>query len=134
MAVVASNPSAGVTLRLRLPRTALLAAFFLALCLTPLAFARPWLPVVYVLPVVVLAWILRAGTDVDADGLTVRALLRSRRVEWDGVTAIAPGRRGELSAVLRSGNRLRLPLARARHLQQIAVASGGQVPDVRADQ
>ncbi|MGI8697241.1 MAG: PH domain-containing protein [Mycobacteriales bacterium] len=134
MAVVASNPPAGVTLRLRLPRTALLAAFFLALCLTPLAFARPWLPVVYVLPVVVLAWILRAGTDVDADGLTVRALLRSRRVEWDGVTAIAPGRRGELSAVLRSGNRLRLPLARARHLQQIAVASGGQVPAVRADQ
>ncbi len=117
-----------VTVRLRVPRTSLLAVFFLLLCVTPLAFAHTVLLVVYVVPLVAALWVLRYGTDVDARGVTVRALLASRRIGWDDIEAIRPMPRGELQLVLRTGGLMRLPAARIRHLDLIAVASGGRVP------
>ena len=115
--------------QIRMPRTALIAVGGFAICVLPLASARPWLAVLWLLPIAAGAWVLRAGVDVDADGLTVRALLRSRRLRWDEVAGLSAGPRGELSAVLRSGGSLRLPVVRARHLPLLAAASGGRVPD-----
>jgi len=115
--------------RIRTPRIALLPVLTLAVCTIPLASAAPWLAVLWVLPIAVGTWVLRAGVDVDADGLTVRALLGSRRLRWDEVAGLSAGPRGELSLVLRSGGSLRLPVVRARHLPLLATASGGRVPD-----
>jgi Bacterial PH domain len=115
--------------RIRTPRIALLPVLTLAVCTIPLASAAPGLAVLWLLPIAVGAWVLRAGVDVDADGLTVRALLGSRRLRWDDVAGLSAGPRGELSAVLRSGGSLRLPAVRARHLPLLAAASGGRVPD-----
>jgi hypothetical protein len=102
--------------QIRTPRVTLFPVFALAVCTLPLASAAPWLAVLWLLPIAVGAWVLRAGVDVDTGGLTV----------------LSAGRRGQLSAVLRSGGSVRLPVVRARHLPLLAAASGGRVPDPTA--
>lgn len=115
-------------LRLRPPRTSLLAVLFLALCLTPLAAAGVWLLATYVIPLAIALWVLRAGTDVDAEGVTVRVIAGRRRLRWDEIRGLSPGRRGELSLVLADGRLIRMPATRLRHLPLIAEVSGGRVP------
>lgn len=115
--------------RLRVPRTALIAVAAFAICVLPLASARAWLALLWILPAAAGAWVLRTGVDVDRDGLTVRAVAGSRRIGWDDVAGLAADRGGRLSAVLRAGGAVRLPVARARHLPLLSAASGGRVPD-----
>jgi hypothetical protein len=105
----------------------LLVVIFLLICVTPAAFQ--WLPLMalYAVPVGVLLWIWRSGTDVDSAGITVRAIAGSRRVSWNDIAGLSPTDRGELRAVLPDGRLLRLPQARLRHLKVIAAASGGHV-------
>lgn len=123
-----SGAGAGAVLRVRTPRIALVAVLVLAICVLPLASSAPWLAVLWLLPVGVAAWVLRAGVDVDRAGLTVRALLGSRRLPWTEVAGlrVVPG--GRLAAVLRGGGAVRLPVLRPRHLALVAAASGGKVP------
>lgn len=115
-------------LRLRPSRAGVLAVVFLLICVTPLAGVATWLLVLYVIPIAVLAWILRVGTDVDSDGLTVRAIAGHRRFRWEQVAGLSPTARGELRAVLAGGRLVRLPCARLRHLDLLAEASGGRLP------
>ncbi|HEX6754499.1 MAG TPA: PH domain-containing protein [Mycobacteriales bacterium] len=124
----------GAETRFRTPRTALVAVLAFALCVLPLASAAPALAVLWVLPIAAAAWVLRTGVDVDSGGLTVRAVLGSRRIGWDDVAGLAADARGRLSAVLRTGGAVRLPVVRARHLPLLAAASGGRVPDPTAAQ
>jgi hypothetical protein len=123
-----AGPGAGQVLRVRTPRTALTAVLVLAICVLPLASSAPWLAVLWLLPVAAAAWVLRAGVDVDRTGLTVRALLGSRRLAWNEVAGLQVGDRGRLVAVLRGGGAVRLPVLRPRHLPLVAAASGGRVP------
>lgn len=116
--------------KLRPPRSWLIVVFFLLVCVTPLAFVRTPLLVLYAIPLGVLLWIFRSGTDIDADGLTVRAVAGKRRIAWDEVQALSPAPRGELRAVLKDGRLLPLPQVRLRHLDLIAAVSGGRVPTV----
>jgi hypothetical protein len=104
-------------------------ALALAICVMPLASAAPWLAVLWLLPLLVVAVVLRVGVDVDAEGLTVRALLGTRRLPWTELAGLRIVGRGRLAAVLRAGGTVRLPALRARHLPLIAAASGGHVPD-----
>jgi len=113
--------------RIRPSAAALPVVVVLTLCVIPLATASPWLLVLLAVPVLALAWVLRAGVDVDPGGVTVRALLGSRRIPWSDVVGLQAGPRGDLWLVLAGGRRLRLPTARARHLPLIAAASGGRV-------
>ena len=126
-----SNRNAAV-LRIRPTRIALLPVVILAFCVLPLASATPWLLFVLALPLIALAWVLRVGVDVDPAGVTVRALLGQRHIPWSDVAGLRSSNRGDLSLVLTSGRRLRLPTLRARHLPLIAAASGGHVPDLKA--
>lgn len=114
-------------LRLRPSRTSLLVVLFLLICVTPAAFQWRPLLALYALPVGMLLWIWRSGTDVDADGITVRAVAGRRRIGWEDIAALSPGPRGDLRAVLVDGRQLRLPQARLRHLKAIAAASGGHI-------
>jgi len=116
-------------LRVRTPRTALVAVFVLAVCVLPLASSAPWLAVLWLLPLGAAGWVLRAGVDVDTGGLTVRAALGTRRLPWAEVAGLRVTDRGRLAAVLRGGGAVRLPVLRARHLPLVAAASGGRVPD-----
>ncbi|MBI3687061.1 MAG: PH domain-containing protein [Actinobacteria bacterium] len=117
-------------LRIRATRVALLPATFLLICVTPLAGASGWLLPLFAVPAVLLGWVLRAGADVDPDGVTVRALVGSRRVPWDQVAGLSVAPRGQISLALTSGDRLRLPATRPVHLPLIAAASGGRLPEL----
>ena len=119
--------------QIRMPRTALIAVGGFAICVLPLASARPWLAVLWLLPVAAAVWVLRAGVDADSGGLTARALAGSRRLRWDELAGLSADREGRLSAVLRAGGAVRLPVARARHLPLLAAASGGRLPDPSID-
>ena len=123
-----AGSDAGAVLRVRTPRTALMAVLVLAICVLPLASSAPWLAVLWLLPIGAAAWVLRAGVDVDRTGLTVRALLGSRRLPWIEVAGLRVGDRDRLVAVLRAGGTVRLPVLRPRHLALVAAASGGRVP------
>jgi len=114
--------------RVRMTRSALLAVGFLAICVSPVALAKPWLALLFLIPVVIGTYVLRAGVDVDADGVTVRAMLGVRRVGWNEVAGLALGRRGEVRLALRNGRAVRLPVVRARHLPVLATASGNRFP------
>lgn len=127
--MTAPRPTAPTGVRIRTPRMNLVFVLALAICVMPLASAKPWLAVLWLLPLLVLAVVLRVGVDVDADGLTVRALLGSRRLPWTEVAGLRIRGRGRLAAVLRAGGAVRLPVLRARHLPLVSAASGGHVPD-----
>ncbi|RBY87287.1 PH domain-containing protein [Blastococcus sp. TBT05-19] len=108
-------------------RTALVPVALLALCVVPLAFAAPWLPVLLLIPVGVALWVLRTGLDIDDEGLTVQALLGRRRVPWTDVAGIRVAERGSLWLVTTAGTELRLPVVRARDLPRLADFSGGRI-------
>jgi hypothetical protein len=120
-------PDTAVSMRLRTPRTALIAVFFLVLCVTPLAGVQLALLSLYLIPIALTAWLWRTGTDVDADAVTLHAVFGSRRVPWEDIAGLSVGRRGELSLALTDGRLLALPLARVRHLAVIARVSGGRL-------
>jgi hypothetical protein len=116
-------------LRIRPSPAALPAVLVLTLCVIPLGTAKPWLFGLFVVPLLALAWVLRAGVDVAPAGIAVRAVLGRRQLAWSDVVGLRAGDRGDLWLVLDGGRRLRLPTARARHLPLIAAASGGRLPN-----
>jgi hypothetical protein len=125
-----SGPDPG-TLRVRIPRVNLFAVAVGAICTIPLAFASPWLAVVWLLPVLGGVWVLRAGVDADPTGLTVHDLFRTRRLAWDDIAGLRI-RKTRVAAVRRDGRAVRLPVLRPRHLSVLAGVSGGRLPDPTA--
>jgi Bacterial PH domain len=115
-------------LRVRIPRINLFAVAVAAVCTVPLAFASPWLAILWLLPIAGLAHVLRTGVDADPAGLTTHTLLRTRRLSWDNIAGLRI-RRSRIGAVLRDGSTVRLPVLRPRHLSLLAAASGGRLPD-----
>jgi Bacterial PH domain len=111
----------------------ILFALALAVCATPVAFGAPYLWLVYLVPVAIIAWTLRTRTVVDADGLRVRRLVGGRHVPWDAVTALRLDDRSRVRAVLTGGEELALPTVRVRDLPVLATVSGGRVPDPSTD-
>jgi hypothetical protein len=118
-------------LRVRIPRVNLFAVAVAAICTVPLAFASPWLAVLWLLPVAGLVHVVRAGVDADPAGLTAHTMLRTRRVSWDDIRGLRI-RRSRIGAVLRDGSTIRLPVLRPRHLSLLSAASGGRLPDPTA--
>ena len=111
----------------RIPPLTILGAVLLAVCATPVAFGAPWFWLVYLLPVAVVVWVLRVRTVADADGLTVRRLVGSRRVPWSEIRSLHLRDKGGVRAVLTDGAELPLPSVRVRDLPQLAAASGGHL-------
>ena len=104
---------------------AILGAVLLAVCATPVAFGAPWLWLVYVLPAAAVVWVLRVRTVVDAEALTVRRIVGSRRVPWPQIRSLHLRDKGGVRAVLTDGAELPLPSVRVRDLPVLAAASGG---------
>jgi len=111
----------------RIPPLAILGAVLLSFCATPAAFEAPGFWLVYLLPVAVVVWVLRVRTVADADGLTVRRLVGSRRVPWSEIRSLHLRDKGGVRAVLTDGAELPLPSVRVRDLPQLAAASGGHL-------
>ncbi|TDC27538.1 PH domain-containing protein [Micromonospora sp. 15K316] len=101
-------------------------AFFGAL---PLADVRVYLLPVLLIPLAVGVWAWRAGTDADARGLSVRALVGRRRIAWDEVVELATDPRGRAVARLDDGQQIVLPAVRGADLPRLVSATGQTLPD-----
>lgn len=112
----------------RLPRISVVAVLLLAVCATPLAFAAPGLQVVYLVPALLLFWVLHTRTTVGADGVVVRRI-RTRRLGWPQIEGLALRGDGRVRAVLHDGQEVMLPGVRTRHLPVLADSSGGRITD-----
>ena len=110
----------------------ILFALALALCATPVAFGAPFLWLVYLVPVGIIAWTLRTRTVVDAEGLRVRRLVGGRHVLWESVRGLRLDDRARVHAVLADDDELTLPAVHVRDLSVLSVASGGRLPDPAA--
>jgi hypothetical protein len=85
-----------------------------------------FLPVLLI-PVVVFVYVLRSGTDADAEGLSVRAVFGQRRIRWSQVRELSADPRGRAVALLTDGNAVTLPSVRAGDLPTLVSASGKTV-------
>ncbi len=99
----------------------------LAVCATPVAFGAPYFWLVYLLPVGAVVWVLRVRTVVEADALTVRRLVGSRRVPWSQIRSLHLRDKGGVRAVLTDGAELPLRCVHFRDLPRLAAASGGHL-------
>jgi hypothetical protein len=105
-------------MRFRRNSAAAVAAIIALIGAIPLA-AQGWAyALVLLVPLAVVLWAWRSGTDVRKDGLVVRALLGSRYVPWSEVTALVP-HGGTVHAQLTNGNRLPLALVRPADLPRV---------------
>lgn len=121
--------TAGVPAVFRPTPLSILGVIALAVCATPVAFGAPWLWLIYLVPVGLLVWVLRTRTVADAETLTVRRILHTRRVPWSQISSLRLGDRSRVSAVLTGGAELPLPAVHVRDLPRLAAASGGRLPD-----
>ena len=122
-------------LRVRKTGALLVAAVIAFVGAVPLAGARWELTPVLLIPAVVFVWAWRAGTDVYADELRVRALFGSTRVPWQRIRELAPDRSGQVSALLDNGNAIRLTGVTRANLPRVLAASGRSVAaDDQVDQ
>jgi len=125
----AGVPGCAPTTTFRLPLTGLIGVFALAVCTTPLAFAAPGLPALYLVPAGIAVWLLRTRTVAGADAVVVHRLLGSRRLPWSDVDRLRVQERAWVRAVLGGGEEISLPAVRARDLPLLAAVSGGRIDD-----
>jgi Bacterial PH domain len=115
------------TVRFRYPGAIAVAGIVAALGAVPLASQSWFLAPILLVPLAVTAFVWRSGTDADAAGLRVRALLGRRRVSWDEVAEIVADPRGRVVARLAGGGDLTLPAVRAADLPRLVAASGHEL-------
>ncbi len=89
--------------------------------------APSYLLIVLVIPLAVAVWSWRSGTDVDAEGLTVRAALGRRRIPWSDVAGLVSEGRNHVSAQLTSGRAITLPAVAAADVSRLVAASGQEL-------
>jgi Bacterial PH domain len=106
-----------------------LVAFFGAV---PVATQRWYLAPILLVPLAVMVWGWRAGTDADAGGVTVRALVGSRALPWSRITGLVPdGRR--VVATLDGGRSVRLPAVTPADLPKLVSATGHELLSTRPE-
>lgn len=113
----------------RIPATAVLGALLFAITATPFAWAAPGLYVIYVVPVVAIAWVLRVRTTADGEKLVARTLFGRHVLPWSDVRALRVSERSWVRAVDEAGKELPLPNVRTRHLPALSLISGGRLDD-----
>ena len=117
----------------RVPTTGLLPVGLLAICESPVvASTSPVFALLYLVPIVLAAWILRTRTVVDSEQLHTRSLFGSRTLPWADIRSLKLPRRGWVNAVLDGDELAPLPGVRTRHLPMLAAQSGGRLADPNA--
>ncbi|HEX6356612.1 PH domain-containing protein [Actinophytocola sp.] len=124
-----SVPQVPSRLVFRVPSTAVLGALLFAITATPFAWAAPGLLVIYVVPVVAIAWIIRVRTTADREKLVTRTLFSRHVLPWSDVRAFRVSERSWVRAVVEDGKELPLPTVRTRHLPALSLISGGRLDD-----
>ena len=124
-------PVTGQRAVFRLPLVALAAVVLLAAGATPIAFAAPWLWLVYLVPVGLALAVVRLRTEADAAGIAVRHLFSSHRLAWDEIAGLRLRESGWVRAVLHDGDQLVLPNVRTGDVPALALVSKGRLADPR---
>lgn len=125
-----TNPPRRRRATFRVPLISVLAIFGLMVCLAPTAFADvPGLWVLYVIPLALLAFVVRTKTVVTPDGLAVRTVFGHRELPWEALKGLSISKRAHVSAVLADDSKIPLPSVRTRHLPVLSLVSGGLVDD-----
>ncbi|BBH64461.1 hypothetical protein ACTI_11460 [Actinoplanes sp. OR16] len=114
-------------LRVRKSGAVLVAALIAVVGAIPLAGASWALAPILLIPLAVLIWTYRAGTDVYPDEIRVRALFGGNRVPWSRIAELAPDARGRVSALLDNGNVIRLTGVTRDNLPSVLAAGGHPV-------
>jgi hypothetical protein len=94
----------------------------------PLLAASPLFAPLLLVPLLVAAWAWRSGTDVDTDGVVVRALLGQRRIPWSDVESLVPRQR-RVHARLVGGSFITLPAVTSADMSRVLAAAGQPVTD-----
>jgi hypothetical protein len=124
-----TNVSRKPVLRVRKSGALLVAALIAFVGTLPFASASWQLAPVILIPLAILFWVLRAGTDVSPDGLRVRALFGSTEIPWSRVDQLAPDGRGRVSALLTDGMVIRLTGVTTANLPAVIAAGGQELDD-----
>ncbi|MEA3529018.1 PH domain-containing protein [Nocardia sp. NPDC019304] len=115
---------------IRIPRLAFLGVFILLMCVFFPFVGWPaglwWL---LLIPVAVLAWVLRTQTTVSDAGLDLRTLFGSRHLDWAQLKGVRIPKRGYVRADLTDGTEVKLPAVSYDRLRDLAAFSGGRIPD-----
>jgi hypothetical protein len=114
-------------LRVRKSGALLVAALIAFVGTVPFAGVRWVLAPILLIPLAVLIWAWRAGTDVDTESLRVRALLGTTVITWDRVAELAPGPTGQVSALLTDGTVIPLTGVTVGNLPVVLRAGGQEV-------
>jgi hypothetical protein len=110
------------TLRFRRSASLAVAAGIATVGAIPLLAESLWFLPVLLVPVAIAVWAWRAGTDVDAAGFTVRALLGSRRVPWAAVDGLV-SQDGTVQARLANGHFVKLEAVRPADVEKITAVT-----------
>lgn len=121
------NVSSKPVLRVRRSGALVIAAVIAFVSSVPFAGASWQLSPLLLIPLGVVVWAWRAGTDIYPHGLTVRALFGSTAVPWTRVIELAPDARGRISALLNDGHVLPLTAVTTENLPEVLAAGGQQV-------
>lgn len=100
-----------------------LAGLIACLGAVPLAGYRWYLTPILLVPLAVVVWGIRAGTDAGPAGVTVRALLGRRRLPWSEIQGFAQTDR-RVIAVMAGGRSANLPAVTPADLPRLVAASG----------
>ncbi|WP_018218873.1 PH domain-containing protein [Salinispora vitiensis] len=111
------------TLRFRHNQALLVAAVVAFFGALPLAAARWYLLPVLLVPLLVGGWAWRAGTDVTAQGLCLRALAGQHRIRWDQIVELGADPAGRAVARLIGGQTVPLPAVRPDDLPRLVAVT-----------
>ncbi|MCF6386890.1 PH domain-containing protein [Mycobacterium sp. MBM] len=122
-----SDPS---PLVIRISPMAHFAVFFFFLGLAALVYVWPsWTQILFALPVLASAAIVRFRTVADRDTVSARTMLSSRTVPWTEIDGLRFNRSSWARARLRDGSEMTLPAVTFATLPLLTAASGGRVPN-----
>jgi len=114
-------------LRVRKSGALLVAALIAFVGTVPLAGVRWSLAPILLIPLAILVWAWRAGTDVDADSLRVRALFGKTVIPWSRVAELAPDPGGQVAALLIDGTVVPLTGVTTGNLPAVLEAGGQEL-------
>jgi len=127
------NVSRKPALRVRKSGALVVAALIAFVGTVPFAGSRWQLTPVILIPLAILLWVVRAGTDAGPGGLRVRALFGSTEIPWSRIDQLAPDGRGRVSALLTDGKVIRLTGVTKANLPAVIAAGGQELSDSDQD-
>lgn len=116
----------------RVPGSAYVPIAFVAMCMSFVGVAAPWLTVVFVIPLAAILYVARTRTEVDADKLVIRTVWSRTVLPWSRVASLRIVDRSWVRAVRTDGGEIALPSVRTRHLPAVALISRGRITDPTA--